>query len=182
QLRMQMAELTESQTGRTDTVEELERRTENLDSELQRIVSRLGLEDGKPAPETEDDDQVRADPAEALYNNALAAFRNREYDQARRLWQEFVSTFPDHKLVANAVFWTGESYYQLNDFGQAILSYQEVIEKHPKSNKHSAALLKQGISFMKLDKEKPGKLLLQELVNKFPDSAEAKRAKELLQN
>ncbi|MFN2267908.1 MAG: tetratricopeptide repeat protein, partial [Desulfonatronovibrio sp.] len=78
---------------------------------------------------------------------------------------------------ANAYFWQGESFYQMQKYAQAVLAYQEVITNFPDSNKMSASMLKQGMSFFHLDKEEAGELVLNELVNKYPDTAEARRAK-----
>lgn len=120
------------------------------------------------------------DAAEDLYNRAREAFEARKYADAQAMWEEFSGRNPNHKLAANAVFWQGESYYQLGDYARAILKYQDVIDKHAKSDKYRSAVLKQGMSFIKLGRDKAGKVLLQDLVKKFPDSVEAKRAKAVL--
>lgn len=120
------------------------------------------------------------DPADALYAKGLTAFKERKYDEARRDFAEFTTTFKKHALVPNAVFWQGECYYQLGDYAKAVLAYQDVIDKYKDSPKYRSAMLKQGISFYKLGKEKPGKIILQELIDKNPGTAEANRAKQFL--
>lgn len=96
------------------------------------------------------------------------------------MWAEFVKGFPNDSLVPNALFWQGESFFQMQDYANAVLTYQQVIEKHSKSPKYKAALLKQGIAFFKLKKDQAGKLVLQDLIKKYPNSAEAKRAQAYL--
>ena len=120
------------------------------------------------------------DPAQALYNKALESFKKRKYNEAIRDWSEFTGAFPGHSLLPNALFWEGESYYQLGDYPNAALKYQIVIGKYPKSNKYRSSLLKQGICLIKLGKTKSGKYILEDLIKKAPDSAEAKRAKKYL--
>lgn len=127
-----------------------------------------------PVPATADD------PAQALYDLALQAFHDRNYAQAQRMWQEFATTFPQHALLSNALFWQGESFFQMEDYGQAVLAYQDVISKHPQSNKYAASMLKQGASFFRLGKDRAGVLVLEDLVNRFPDQPEAVRAKSML--
>ncbi len=122
------------------------------------------------------------DPAQALYDKGLSLFKERKYKEAIRDWAEFTKTFPKHKLVPNAVFWEGECYYQLGDYANAALKYQVVIAEHSKSNKYRSALLKQGLCLIKLGKSKSGRYILEDLIKKAPDSAEAKRAKSILQN
>lgn len=123
-----------------------------------------------------------ADAAQALYDKALGLFKKRSYKEAIRDWAEFSATFPKHKLVPNAIFWEGECYYQLKDYANAALKYQVVIAKHPKSNKYRSSLLKQGICLIRLGKSKSGKYILEDLIKKAPDSAEAKRAKNIIKN
>lgn len=129
----------------------------------------------KPVPAS-----VNADAASTLYKSARAAFEARDYRQGIALWDEFVSTFGEHKLVPNALFWQGECYYQMKDYARAVLKYQVVIDKYKKSTKYPTALLKQGISFMRLGRVKAGKLLLKDVADKFPKIPEGKRAASIL--
>lgn len=119
---------------------------------------------------------VNADAASTLYKSARSAFETRDYRQGIALWDEFATTFPEHKLVPNALFWQGECYYQMKDYARAVLKYQTVIDKYKKSGKYPTAMLKQGISFMRLGRVKAGKLLLQDVAEKFPKTPEGKRA------
>ncbi|MBI9111437.1 tol-pal system protein YbgF [Maridesulfovibrio ferrireducens] len=123
-----------------------------------------------------------ADPAQALYNKALESFKAREYKKAIVDWAEFTKNFPKNSLVPNSIFWEGECYYQLKDYPNAALKYQVVIAKYPSSNKFKSAMLKQGICLIKLGKTKSGKYILEDLIKKAPESAEAKRAKEVIKN
>lgn len=133
-----------------------------------------------PAAESAGVEAAPQDPADALYAKGLSAFKERKYDEARRDFAEFTTTFKKHALVPNAVFWQGECYYQMGDYAKAVLAYDDVVQKHKDSPKYRSAMLKQGISFYKLGKEKPGKIILQELIDKNPGTAEANRAKQFL--
>jgi tol-pal system protein YbgF len=124
--------------------------------------------------------QAADDPARALYDEALRAFHARNFAQAQSMWSEFAKTFPQHELVSNAIFWQGESFFQMGDYAQAVLAYQDVISKHPNSNKYAASMLKQGVSFLRLGKNRAGVLVLEDLVKRFPALPEAVRAKTIL--
>lgn len=125
--------------------------------------------------------RIADDPAKALYDAALQAFHARNYSQARKMWDEFARTFPQHELVSNALFWQGESFFQMGDFSQAVLAYQDVISKHPDSNKYAASLLKQGVCFFRLGKDRAAVLVLEDLTKRFPSLPEAARAKTILE-
>lgn len=135
----------------------------------------------QPTPPA-DDQPSGEGPGQDLYQKALENFYAKKYKQAQTMWAEFVKGYPSDPLVPNAIFWQGESFFQLQDYANAALTYQKVIEKHAKSNKYKAALLKQGISFYKLKKDQAGKLVLEDLIKKYPDSAEAKRAQAYLKS
>lgn len=192
-------------TNSTVTLEELSQKVENMRLALEsQLAIDLGLikaqaPKDKPtqeainkataaisgiaavvAPEPKKVDS--ADPAQALYDKALVAFKTRKYKNAIRDWAEFSKTFPKHKLVPNSIFWEGECYYQLKDYANAALKYQVIIAKHSKSNKYKSALLKQGLCLIKLGKSKSGRYILEDLIKKAPNSAEAKRAKSIIKN
>ena len=121
-----------------------------------------------------------ADPATALYNSGTAAFNNRQYNDALKIFTDFTKNYPKHNLTSNAWFWQGETNYQLQNYGNAALAYQEVITKFSKSNKLPAAMLKQGMSFEKLGKREAANARYKELIKTHPNSPEAKRAKTLI--
>lgn len=138
-----------------------------------------------PAPAAAPKAEAKApskDAAEVLYDRALEAFKNKKYDDAQSYFQEFYSSFPNNQLTPNAMFWRGESFYQMGRFPEATLEYENVKSKFPKSDKLPAAMLKQGMSLYKMNQKDAGKFVLEDLVKKFPNSAEAKRAKTFLQS
>jgi len=138
-------------------------------------------QDAQPsAPAAQPAMTVDADAAMTLYKSARAAFEATDYKQGVALWEEFVTTFPQDKLVPNALFWQGECYFQLKDYARSVLKYQAVIDNYPKSTKYPTSLLKQGISFMRLDKPKMGRLRLEEVASKYPSTVEGKRAASIL--
>ena len=126
--------------------------------------------------------QPRVDPAQDLYDKALREFNQRNYQAAQGTWKQFSEQYPDNPLAPNALFWQGESFYQMRDYPKAILAYQELISKFPKSPKYASALLKQGISFIIINKPEAGRLVLNDVISKYPNTPEAKRAEEFLSN
>jgi len=168
--------------GGEGAMADLARQVADLDRSVTMIASLLALDLGpRPgAPGAPGVAQEADDPAKALYDGALQAFHARNYAQAQRMWNEFAKTFLQHELVSNAIFWQGESFFQMGDYAQAVLAYQDVISKHPNSNKYAAAMLKQGVSFFRLDKDRAGVLVLEDLIKRFPALPEAARAGTIL--
>ena len=121
-----------------------------------------------------------AEVANTLYNSGTKAFSDRRYTEAVKIFQDFVTIYPDNKLTSNAYFWQGESNYQLKDYSRAIVAYQQVIEKYPGSDKLQSAMFKQGVSMYQRGQKDAGKVRLNELISKYPKSQEAERARSFL--
>lgn len=182
--------------GPRDTQASIAQLREEVDAIRLALTTQLALDieglDAPAAPKAAPNGTAPAEPqkpldtspeaqAKTLYDKALDQFKSREYARAQSLWAEFVTAYPKHSLVANALFWQGEAFYQMQDYSRAVLAYEEVIAKHSKSSKYPAALLKQGMSFYRLGNQKAGKLVLDDLIKQFPNSAEARRAKGIIE-
>ncbi len=177
-LERQISHLRDEDQDWGQIIQDLQEKTRELDRTLHTVVSRLGLdlqeEETAFIPEKVPEEEMET--ARTLYQRALDAFYNRDYEQAQSLWEDFAENFPEHDLVSNAYFWQGEAFYQMQEYAEAVLAYQEVISNYPDSNKITPSMLKQGMSFIYLGREEAGELILNELLQEYPDSAEAKRA------
>ena len=122
----------------------------------------------------------QGDMAQALYDNGMDSFNNRQYQAALRSFSDFTKTYPKNKLVSNAWFWQGECNYQMKNYAAAALAYENVIAGYPNSTKAPASYLKQAMSFLQLNKKAAAKQRLNELTRKFPKAPEATRAKQVI--
>ncbi|MBS3780384.1 MAG: hypothetical protein KGY41_08310, partial [Desulfovermiculus sp.] len=120
QVQYNLNQLQSRSSNQTQTLADLEKQVQSLDRQLSLAGSQLGL-DFKEASQSpsqkandskEEDDSDSSRTPQLLYEQALNAFHNREYDQAKDLWAEFASQFSEHDLVPNAYFWQGECLYQ----------------------------------------------------------------------
>ncbi|WP_027370667.1 tol-pal system protein YbgF [Desulfovermiculus halophilus] len=188
QMEYNIKKLQDQSSNNTQTLDNISRTVNRLSRQLAMVESQLGVdfEDGQskaaqPSQSSKENATQKQDTPQLLYEQALNAFQNREYTQAKELWAEFAGQFPDHDLVPNAYFWQGECLYQLEKYAQAVMLYNKVISEFPKSSKFTSALLKQGLSLYALDKNKAGRIRLQQLIKDHGDTAEAKRAKRFME-
>lgn len=192
----QIEELT-SNGAANEEVKMLRERVEKLEAAMRQMSSELAIElpmlegatgaaarPSAPAPSK----PVQAPPisqnsdmAKTLYDSGTKAFSDRRYGDAVKIFTDFVNTYPKHRLISNAHFWQGESYYQIKNYSNAILSYQQVIEKYPGSNKLQSAMFKQGVAMYHRGQKDAAKVRLNELVRKYPKSPEATRAKQFIE-
>lgn len=114
--------------------------------------------------------------AQKLYDNGLAAFNAKKYQEAYAAFNRYLEKHPKGSLAGNARFWLGESLYQQQDYELAILEYQKLIADSPKNAKTPAALLKQGLAFEKLKDQETAKLVYLKLQADYKDSEEAAAA------
>lgn len=176
-------------------LDELIAQVQRMSGRLDEIEHRLQqLESGQPAASPTDaaaaaavpgDTGATSAPAEALpedkqalYDLAKQAYDAGDRERARSLFKAFLERFPDDaELSDNALYWTGEAYYQDSTYDKAILTFQKVINQYPQSNKRDASLYKIGRSFEALGLKEDAALFYEDLIAKYPSSALADDAK-----
>ncbi len=117
---------------------------------------------------------------EELYQKALELYRQKRYEEAQKLFEEYLRKYPKGKRAANATFWIGECLYQRKLYEEAILQYQKVIDEFPKSSKVPAALLKQGLAFLRLGDTEAAAIVFKKLVRRYPHTEQARLARKYL--
>jgi len=112
-----------------------------------------------------------------LYQKAISLFQAGKYAEAEKQFENFIKLFPKSKLLPNAYYWLGETFFKRKMYEKAIINYDNVIVKFPKSPKVPAALLKEGISFMKIGEKDGAKIIFKKILIDYPKSPQAKYAK-----
>lgn len=121
------------------------------------------------------------DPAiVAAYNKAYKTFKDQNYQQTISLMGDFLKKYPSHPYSDNAIFWMGESYFQLKNYEKADKDFEKVIQQYPNGNKVPDALLRSGICKLRLSEPEKAKVSFDQLMMKYPESMAAKRAKATL--
>lgn len=184
----------------------LVRKTDDLESRIERIEQYLGIESaktGKPVapkvvpppssasgaapakgadrPGTEPPSAAAPADSEALLNEGLVKMKKEDFTGARENFNAFMTANPKSPKVADAQFYVAESYFNEKWYEKAILEYQVVIARYTKSAKRPAALYKQGLSFSKIGDEANAKARYRDVVNLYPKSPEAKLAQKSLE-
>ena len=118
-------------------------------------------------------------PTEA-YNLAYNDYLKGNYSMAISAFDTFIKHYPTSVLVPEALYWTGESYYNEETYWSAIKRYKQVTQDFPQSEKVSNALLKVGFSYLALDRRDQAKDYLNQVLSRFPNSNEAALAENKL--
>jgi tol-pal system protein YbgF len=133
-----------------------------------------------PAPAVAAAEGAPVDNEEKSYEQSLQAFKDGDYERARKQFKDFLHRHPDSKLAGNAQYWLGECYYGTKDYGQAIEAFDRLHRSYPDSTKVPAALLKKGFAYVALNDRGRASSALKQVVEAYPKSPEAMKAKEKL--
>ena len=119
--------------------------------------------------------------ADALYRIAMEHYEARQYALALTLFSRVEKEYPNHTLVANAVFWQGECHFQNGKFELAMALFQRVIDKYPRSAKVPDAMYKLGISMDKMGQSARAREILAQVIELVPQTPLAAKAAVYLQ-
>ncbi|MDW8280776.1 MAG: tetratricopeptide repeat protein [Myxococcales bacterium] len=128
-----------------------------LDVRLEQIERRLP-KPPPPIPETPD----------ALYAEAQRLLQAKQYDDARRMLEAFVSRFADDRRAARAQFEVGETYFYQGKYKNAANAYRNVIDNFPKSEEVDDALYRSGETFFALKRCSDALVFFRELLKRNP--------------
>ena len=165
-----------------DRVQELERRIMALESGRPAGGVGAAFASGGASSGTSYDAGADSEwkSPEEMYEYAVGQIKAGSPRKGRDILDAFTVRYPGHKLLSNAFYWKGESFYAEKDFENAILAFQDVVDKYPGSDKAPDAIYKQGLSFLALKDSKNAKILFNLVMTKYPNSPAAGLAKKQL--
>ncbi len=97
--------------------------------------------------------ETAIDPAirrQARFQRAWVLHRNRVYEEAKRLFDEVYRDDPTGELAGEALFWSADSYYNLEQFEPASSRFREFVQKFPDHEFIGAARYSLGWAYFKL--------------------------------
>ena len=140
------------------------------DTKIEQLTNTLTTAKTPPIPEN----------ADAVMQEADKRLSEKQYVDARRLYEAFVNRYPKDARAPKAQFDIGEAYYAENRYANAIGAYTKVIDNWPKSNVVPDAMYKNGISFFALKYCSDARVYFQELIKRYPHTSFNKEAQEQL--
>jgi tol-pal system protein YbgF len=154
---------------------------QDLDKRLQKLEMGLGA-----APAAASAAPVAAAPVgggadESAYQKDFNLLKDGRFADAIKGYNAFLKQYPSSPLASNAVFWTGEAYYQMSDFDSALASFKKVVKDYPGSAKVSDAMLKIGYCQYEQQQWKSARQTLNSVVQNYPNTSAASLATQRLQ-
>lgn len=184
-LAAQQQALTNSSQQNSVTVADLTARLGQLEAKLQAMQETLeaklqAIQAAKSTTDSTPADPSDPIPANRTYEAAYAVYKEGNYADAIKAFNEFLDKFPESVYVSNANFWIANAYYQMKEYKTALKIYQGFLKYFPDSAKIPEVLLGQGRSQQALKQKTSAQKTFNQLIAKYPDSEPAAKAKKLL--
>jgi len=123
---------------------------------------------------------ARNQAAVEAYQEAFAMLERGEVNQAVLRFSRFLDDFRDSDLADNALYWTGEAYFDQKEYALALAEFQRVVSEYPEGNKVPDALLKSALCLAELKDRTRARNALYQLVDLYPSSEAARKAQQRL--
>lgn len=134
----------------------------------------------EPAPATAATPQSPAGDDEKAYNAAMLDYNRGNYALASDGFGLLVRTYPQSARKADALFFMGLCQYNQRAYDKAQAIFEQIAREMPTSSQFLPAKLKRAQCMERLGLKAAAVKALQELVNGFPGTAEARTAKQEL--
>jgi tol-pal system protein YbgF len=161
----------------TDAMSDLRGRIEKLEQAAAAGASPASAAANGTAPATGGGSDAN-DVVTRAYEAAMARYRAGEYQDAIQAFQAIVEQYPGHPLAANALYWTGDSFYQLRAYRSAIDAQKKLIATYPNSRKTADAMLNMGSALVGLGEIDGARQTWERLIATYPGSRAAANAGE----
>lgn len=115
--------------------------------------------------------------AQEQYDRAFQLLRESKFGAAEDALKGFVAKNPRDKLVDNAKYWLGETYYARGRYDAAAVAFADAYQTAPKGSKAADSLFKLGMSLEGLNKREDACTTFVEVKGQFPRASSAFRTR-----
>ena len=106
---------------------------------------------------------------ELQYKYAFNLLKQNDFTSAERAFKEFIDLHGKHKLISNAFYWLGETYYVREKYRDAAKTFLNGYQKSPKGFKAPDILLKLGMSLIQDKKSENACEVFEKLKTDYPE-------------
>lgn len=110
------------------------------------------------------------------YDMAYGLVQQRQYEQAEMAFRQFLQAHPRDKLVPDATYWLGETYYRRARYPDAVEQYLKIYKTFGSSRIAPESMLKLSMSLKGMNQPEQACATLAEIGRKYPDAPAEVRA------
>lgn len=104
------------------------------------------------------------------YDLAYGLVLQRQYEQAEMAFRQFLQAHPRDKLVPDATYWLGETYYRRARYPDAVEQYLKIYKTFGSSRIAPESMLKLSMSLKGMNQPEQACATLAEIGRKYPDA------------
>jgi len=178
-MQQEIAELRGIVEEQNHQIEQLKKLQQQRYIEMDRRLSTL-FEQKVSQPEKTADAEISADEApaekpEQVYRKAMAHIKQKQFTEALQQLNKFAKFFPEHKLAANALYWSGEVQLTEKNYDVAIQQFTAVVAQHAGHNKVADSHYKLAVAYDRKGESEQAKKILQQVIKQYPDAKSVNR-------
>lgn len=117
---------------------------------------------------------VAPDAARAQYRAALRLLQGRQFDEASKAFGDWITAYPSHALIDDAMYWQAEAHYALRRYREALERFEGVVGRFPDTARLPDALVKIGLCRRHLGDADGARESFQRVRAEFPGSDAAR--------
>ena len=155
--------------------------TQNV-SELERLAAPTPMVEAEAMPPVRHVQTPESKVNEkAAFDKAFASVKNSQYQQAIKLFNQFLLDYPAGEYSDNATFWLASVYKVVNNLPLAKTTFQAVYTQFPKSEKAGLAMLKLADIYLEENNQLKAKQLYTQITTQYLNTSAAHMAAMKLQ-
>ncbi len=105
------------------------------------------------------------------FDIAYGLVLQRQYDLAEQAFRQYLDTWPRDRMVPNAIYWLGETYYRRGRYTDAVEQYLKMHKNYGSSRLAPESLYKMALSLRAMNEPAQACATLAEITRKYPDAS-----------
>lgn len=169
-MQQEIAELRGTVEEQNHKIEILQKQQQQRYLDLDKRMSELMQNPvGKPAESSVEG----VLPADDLYAKAMSLIKKKDFSNALAQLDLFAKTYPNHKLAANAFYWSGEVQLAEGNFALAINQFTQVIENHGDHSKAADSHYKLAVAHDRNGETEKSKQILNTVIKMYTGKSDS---------
>lgn len=111
------------------------------------------------------------------YDRAFQLLRESNFDEAETAFKNFIGKNPKDKLIDNAKYWLGETYYARGRFDAAAVAFADAYQAAPKGGKAADSLFKLGMALEGMNKREDACTTFVTVRTQFPHATRSMKTR-----
>lgn len=107
------------------------------------------------------------------YQAAMSLVREKKYAEASSAFDSFIAKYPQHDLLGNALYWSGEIWLVQNNLPEALKQFHRILNDLPEHGKAADATYKIGVTLHRQHKNEEAKVWLNKVIKNYSGKADS---------